>query len=194
MQNLVPTSIAGPAQRSPTLTSAGLSSPLPGGGNSSIPHNSFRQSGLTASSSFFPFPLGSTISGTTTNVKPPSIPASTSYQPSLTSSTTFKSGSFSSVPGSGGLSNGMIRSQVQPAATSAAAVGYKPAGIGAQIPSASPAADKKSAYGPGLLRLSSQMSGPGGISSHLGQRFGTAVSLSASTAGNQVPVPNPAQA
>ena len=192
MQNLVPASAAGPAQRSPTLTSAGLSSPLPGGGNTSMPHNSFRQSGLTASSSFFP--LGSTTSGTTTNVKPSSIPASASYQPSLTSSMTLKSGSFSSVPGNGGLSNGMIRSQGPSAATSAAAVGYKPAGIGAHLPSSTPAADKKSAYGPGLLRLSSQISGPGGVSSHLGQRFGTAVSLSASTAGNQVPVPSPAQA
>lgn len=182
MQNLVPSSAAAPAQRSSLLTVNGLSSPLPGAASTSESHNSFRPSGLAASSSFFP--SGSTSSATTSSLKPASLPASANFQasrPNLTSSMTFKPGSFSSVPASAS-GGGMIRSHVPAASASAGMMGYKPVGVGGSMPSASPSADRKSAYGPGLLRLSSQMSGAGGVSSQLGQRFGTAVSLSANNA------------
>lgn len=198
MQNLVPSSAAAPAQRSSLLTVNGLSSPLPGAASTSESHNSFRPSGLAASSSFFP--SGGTSSATTSSLKPASLPASANYQPlrpNLTSSMTFKPGSFSSVPASAGFGGGMIRSHVPAASASTGVMGYKPAGIGASMPSASPSADRKSAYGPGLLRLSSQMSGAGGVSSQLGQRFGTAVSLSANNAmppAVQAPMPTVAGA
>ncbi|KAK9862410.1 hypothetical protein WJX84_002226 [Apatococcus fuscideae] len=207
MQNLVPTSTAALASRSSLLTSAGLSSPLPGGVSRAAANPGFRSSGLTASSSFFPSHI--TSSATSNNLKPSSLPASASVQasqPDLTSSMTSKSGSFSSFPASGGPGSahvqkypcsGTIRNIHSAAPASTAAVGHKPAGIPAHIPSASPAANRKSAYGPGLLRLSSQLSGAGGVPSQLGQRFGTAVGMRTNNAaieGNQASMAPPAQA
>ena len=69
---------------------------------------------------------------------------------------------------------------------------YKPAAIAAaHVPTVDPAAGfKKSAFGPGSLRLSYQMSGPGGGPSQLGQRFGSALhpgAMPGSSSGLQAP-------